>query len=230
MNEDFMDKYEQSRLKKSQRLSTLKFVSTSYMNIDDALGGGIPLGKVIDIAGEAGVGKTALIQDIIKQAQLQNLSCVYMDIEHKFDAYWARERADVNVDELLVFEPRDPQKVVEGCLVLMEQGLADLIIFDSVSALEVTDSLKEILNPLLKKIAEYNTTLIFLSQVRNDLTNGGKTTPHNGALEDVSNIRIMLKSLSIIKQEELIVGKTLEVNVYKNDLSVPSVKQIDLFN
>lgn len=230
MSEDFMDKYEEARIKKVEKKSTLKFLPTSYIGIDDALGGGIPLGKVIDVAGEAGVGKSAIVQDIIRQAQLQNLSCVYMDIDRKFDAYWARERAEVNVEDLLVFEPKDIQKTVEACLALMEEGLADLIIFDSVSALEVTDSLKEILNPLLKKIVEYNTTLIFISQVRNDLTNGGKTTPHNGALEDVSNVRIMLKQLSIIKQEELIVGKTLEVNVYKNDLSVPSVKQIDLFN
>lgn len=230
MSEDFMDKYEEARIKHIEKKSKLQFIPTSYMTIDDGLGGGIPLGKTTDIAGEAAVGKTALVQDIIKQAQLLDLKCVYMDINRSFDAYWARERADVNVDELVIFEPKDAQKLVEGCLALMENGLADVIIFDSVSSLEVTDSLKEILNPLLAKIVEYNTALIFISQVRNDLTNGGKTTPHNGALEDVSNIRIMLKSLSIIKQEELIVGKTLEVNIYKNDLSVPSVKQIDLFN
>lgn len=232
MAEDFMSKYEEIRTKKIKRESTLKFVGTSYTNIDEALGGGIPLGKVIDIAGEAGVGKSSFVQDIIMQAQLQDLSCVYMDIERKFDAYWARERANVNTDDLLVFEPKNLEGMVPACVTLMEQGLADLIIFDSISALNISTevSLKNILNPLLQKIVEYNTSLIFISQIRNDLLEGGLTTPHNGVLNDVSNIRIMLKKLSIIKQEELIVGKTIEVNIYKNDLAVPVVKQIELFN
>jgi recombination protein RecA len=228
--DDFMSNYEEAQIKKVKRESNLKFVSTSYLTIDDALGGGIPLGKVVEIAGESGVGKTAIVQDIITQAQEQGLSVVYLDIERKFDAYWAIERANVNTDDLLIFEPKDTEKLAEACLVLMEQGLADIIIFDSVSALNLTSSLKEVLNPLLQKIVQYNTSLILLSQVRQDLENGGLTTPQNTILDQICNIRIMLKKLSIIKQEELIVGKTLEINIYKNDLSVPVVKQIELFN
>ena len=115
----------------------------------------------------------------------------------------------------------------------MKEGMANLIIFDSISALNLnseTITLKEVLNPLLQKLLEYNTSLIFLSQVREDLVEHCKTTPYNSVLDDICNIRIMLKTLHIIKQEELEIGKTLEVNVYKNELGVPSVKQIDLFN
>jgi recombination protein RecA len=229
MNEDFMKKYEEARLKQTKRESTLKYVSTSYADIDRSLGGGIPLGKVIEISGEAGVGKSALVQDIIMQAQLESLSCVYMDIERKFDAYWARERANVNTDDLLLFEPKTTEGIVPACVALMEQGLADLIIIDSVSAMNIEGSLKDVLNPLLQKIVEYNTAIILISQVRQDLENGGLTTPHNGVLDQVCNVRMMLKQLHIIKQEELIVGKTVEVNIYKNDMATPEVKQVELF-
>jgi len=228
--DDFMSKFEEAHLKKSKRESTFSFVSTSYLNIDDALGGGIPLGKVVEISGEAGVGKSAFVQDIITQAQQKDLSVVYLDIERKFDSYWARERANVNTDDLLIFEPKNIEGIAPACIELIENRLADIIIFDSVSALNLNCSLKEVLNPLLQKIVEYNTSLILLSQVRQDLENGGLTTPHNTELDHICNIRIMLKKLSIIKQEELIVGKTVEVNIYKNSLSVPCVKQIELFN
>ena len=233
MSEDFLKSFEQKQAERPKRESQAQYVPTSYTPIDEALGGkGIPLGKVIDIAGEAGIGKSALVQDIITQAQQKNLACVYLDIERKFDAYWARERANVDVNDLLVFEPKNVEGIIPACETLIKEGLADLIIFDSISALNLKEgqSLKEIINPLLKKLVEYNTSLIFLSQIRQDLIEGGQTTPNNKVLDDVCNIRIMLKQLHIIKQEELIVGKTLEVNVYKNDSFVPKVVQVDLFN
>ena len=234
MNDNFMNDYEEKNMTKPSRKSQLKYLSTSYLPIDDALGGqGLPLGKVIDIAGEAGVGKSAIVQDIMKQAEEHGLSCVYLDIDKKLDAYWARERTGLDIDNLLIFEPKNIEGISEACLTLMKEGLADLIIFDSISALNLnseTITLKEVLNPLLQKLLEYNTSLIFLSQVREDLVEHCKTTPYNSVLDDICNIRIMLKTLHIIKQEELEIGKTLEVNVYKNELGVPSVKQIDLFN
>jgi recombination protein RecA len=236
MSEDFMKDAEEARLVKTSRKSSLKFIKTSYQPLDDALGGGIPLGKVTDIAGEPGVGKTALIYDIIRQAQLDNLRCVYLDIDRKFDGYWARERSELDVDDLLVFEPKKTEGIVPACLGLIQDGYADLIIFDSISALDIEGSLKDILNPLLQKIVESKTAIIFTSQLRQDMENGGMTTPQNTILDQVCNVRMMLKKSGMIKQHseavkgDIVIGYTVEVNVYKNDLKSPAVEKIEIYH
>jgi RecA/RadA recombinase len=115
----------------------------------------------------------------------------------------------------------------------MEQGLADLIIFDSISNLNLEPTLrlgfKDIINPLLQKIQEYNTSLIFLSQIRHDSENGGITTPKNTAISDVANIRIMLDQVSLIKHLDVVIGKRVGVNIYKNTLADTNRTEFELF-
>lgn len=231
---DFMTRYEEAQARKAKRESQIVYVPTNYTTLDAVLGGGLPLGKVVEIAGEAGIGKSALSHDFIAQAQKKNLSCVLLDIERKFDAYWARERAGVNTDDLLIFEPEKVEGLPTACVALMENGLADVIIIDSVSALDLGDlALKDILNPILKNLVQYNTSLVLLSQTREDIKEHVITTPHNGALNDLCNVRIMLNKKQVLKivdsADQTTIGKTLEVNVYKNDLAVPQVTFIDLF-
>ena len=230
MNEDWLSKYERKFDDPALRESTTKIVSTSYSEIDTALGiNGLPLGKTIDIAGEANIGKTNLALDLVAFAQQNGLACVWMDLDRKFDAEYAI-RKNINPQDLLVFQPTSIEGIAPACLKMMEEGLADIIIFDSVSQLSnPLVSLKTIVNPLLQKIVEYKTTLIFLSQIRHDLIEGGFTTPLNNALNDVCNIRIMLNFLNVIKHEEVVIGHKLQVQVYKNDLAPLATTEIELF-
>ena len=230
MNEDWLSKYERKFDDPALRESTTKVVSTSYSEIDKALGiNGLPLGKTIDIAGEANIGKTNFALDLVAFAQQNDLSCVWMDLDRKFDAEYAI-RKNVNTEELLLFQPPNIEGIAPACVALMENGLADIIIFDSVSQLaNPTVSLKTIVNPLLQKIVEYKTTLIFLSQIRHDLIAGGFTTPLNNVLHDICNIRIMFNFLNTIKHQEVVIGHKIEVEVYKNDLASPAKTEIELF-
>lgn len=227
---DWLSDYEQKRLETGKRKSEVEVMSSSYLKLDEALGiNGIPRGKIIDIAGPAGVGKTALVLDIVAEAQRQNLVCVYMDLQRDFDSQFAHNRK-VDIQDLLIFRPKDIQSIAPACETLMKEGFADFIIFDSISAVDTSKvSLKEMVNPIRRHLLEYKSSLILLSQVREDLSNGGQVTPYMNDLDEIANVRMMMKKLHGIKHEDVLIGKEVEVDIYKNDLATPAKAVIEIY-
>lgn len=227
---DWLSDFEQKRLETGKRKSEVEVLSSSYMKLDEALGiNGFPRGKVIDIAGPAGVGKTALVLDFVAEAQRNNLVCVYLDLQRDFDSQFAHNRK-VDIQDLLIFRPKDIQSVALACEALMKEGLADFIIFDSISAVDTTEvSLKEMINPIRRHLLEYQSSIIMLSQVREDLSQGGQTTPHMRDLDEIANVRMMMKSLHGIKHEDVLIGKEVEIDIYKNDLATPAKAVIEIY-
>ena len=56
----------------------IEVIPTGSIALDIALGvGGFPRGKIIEIAGHEKVGKTALVLDIVAQAQAKELQVIY---------------------------------------------------------------------------------------------------------------------------------------------------------
>lgn len=227
---DWLSEFEQKKLETVNRKSDLEVLSTSYPLLDSALGiGGVPRGKVIDIMGEPSVGKTSLALDLVAEAQKAKLACVWLDLEQSFDSQFAYDRK-VNINDLLIFRPKNSEGIVLACETLMKEGLADFIIFDSVSALNVGDTcLRYVINPLLQKLLEYKSSLIFLSQVRVDLENHQHVTPYMNEINDIANIRMKLVKINSIKHQDILIGKRVLADIYKNDLANPASAEIELY-
>lgn len=234
MNEDWLSAYEAKHSTPAKRVSDTKIVSSSYREIDIATGiGGFPLGKVIEIAGEPCIGKTRFAMDFIAFAQQEHLACVYLDLDRAFDTDYARVW-NVDLDDLLIFRPENVEGIVPACQSLMKEGLADVIIFDSISNLPLVNdneqiALKTVINPLLQQLREYNTSLLFISQIRKDLVEGGNITPRNEALNDLCNMRMMFNFKHVIKHQEVVIGHQIEIDIYKNELASPAKTEIELF-
>ena len=127
---DWLDKYEKARLEQ-RKVFTLDVIPTAYSELDDAIGvKGIPRGKITEIAGHSSVGKTALVLDILAQAQARGLNVVYMDLDRKFDKQFALYRA-IKLDELLIFrpDPQQAQNTVDALKKMIEQNLIELLGF-----------------------------------------------------------------------------------------------------
>jgi recombination protein RecA len=66
-------------------------IPTGSVALDIALGvGGLPRGRVTEVFGPEGSGKTTLGQHIIAQAQHMGGRAAYIDVEHALDPSYAR--------------------------------------------------------------------------------------------------------------------------------------------
>src|SRR5437667_10827576 len=80
-------------------------IPTGSLALDVALGiGGIPRGRIIEVFGPEGSGKTTVCLHIIAEAQRHGGIAVFIDAEHATDPTYSKALG-VNIDELLVSQP-----------------------------------------------------------------------------------------------------------------------------
>ena len=96
--------------------------------------GGIPRGRVVEIFGPEGSGKTTVCLHIIAEAQKPGGIAAFIDAEHALDPTYAQQLG-VNIDELLVSQPDTGEQALEIADMLVRSGAVDVVVIDSVAAL-----------------------------------------------------------------------------------------------
>jgi recombination protein RecA len=112
----------------------LKFVSAGSLDLNHALGGGYPLGRIIEIYGPESSGKTTLAIHAIAEAQKDGLICAFVDAEHAFDKSYA-EALGVDTNELLISQPDSGEQALDLVDALIDTDEVSVIVVDSTSAL-----------------------------------------------------------------------------------------------
>ena len=80
-------------------------ISTGSMGLDIALGiGGLPKGRVVEVFGPEGGGKTTLALHVIAEAQKKGGTAAFIDAEHALDPTRA-EHNGVHIKDLLLSQP-----------------------------------------------------------------------------------------------------------------------------
>ena len=75
-------------------------IPTGSLALDLALGvGGVPRGRVTEIYGPEGSGKTTVCQHIVAEAQRMGGVAAFIDMEHALDPVYARLRAKWEVED-----------------------------------------------------------------------------------------------------------------------------------
>ena len=108
--------------------------STGALSLDQALGGGIPKGRVIEIYGPESSGKTTLALHTIAEAQKAGGSAAFIDAEHALDPEYAK-KIGVNVDELLISQPDNGEQALEIVETLTRSGGIDVIVIGAARVL-----------------------------------------------------------------------------------------------
>ena len=110
-------------------------IPTGSLALDIALGvGGIPRGRIIEVFGPEGSGKTTVCLHMIAEAQAKGGIAAFIDAEHALDPTYARELG-VNIDELLVSQPDSGEQALEIADMLVRSAALDIVVVDSVAAL-----------------------------------------------------------------------------------------------
>ncbi len=218
----------------------IEIISTGSISLDIALGiGGLPLGRIIEIYGPESSGKTTLTLEIIASAQKKNKKCIFIDAEHALDPKYA-QKIGINIKELLFSQPDYGEQALEICNSLAKKKSIDLIVVDSVAALtpkaeiegNMGDShiglcarmMSQAMRKLAKNIYKSKILLIFINQIRTKigiLFGNPETTTGGNALKFYSSIRIDIRKIGIIKENENIIGNEVKVKIVKNKLSAP---------
>src|SRR4051794_33639624 len=157
-------------------------IPTGSIALDVALGiGGLPRGRVVEIYGPEGGGKTSLALHAIASAQRKGGIAAFIDAEHALDPEYAR-KLGVDVDGLLVSQPDTGEQALEIADMLIRSGAIDIVVIASVAALvpraemegEMGDShvglqarlMSQALRKLTGAISQTKTTAIFINQLR----------------------------------------------------------------
>ncbi len=215
-------------------------ISTGSLAIDLALGvGGVPRGRVIEIFGPEGSGKTTLTLSIIAEAQVLGGQAAFIDAEHAFDASYAK-KIGVNLDNLLMSQPDTGEQALEIAETLVKSNAVDILVIDSVAALtpkaeiegEMGEShmglqarlMSQALRKLTGSISKSKTCVIFINQIRMKIGvmfGNPETTPGGRALKFYSSVRIDLRRIASLKKGEEVVGNRCRASVVKNKVAPP---------
>jgi recombination protein RecA len=228
------------RLGADERPEGLHAISTGSLTLDIATGiGGFPRGRVVEIFGPESSGKTTLALGAIAQAQSSGGVAAFIDAEHALDVHYA-EKLGVNTSDLLVSQPDTGEQALEVAEVLVRSGAVDIITIDSVAALvpraeiegDMGDSLpglharlmSQAMRKLTAAISKSMTTIIFINQIRlkiGVMFGNPETTTGGNALKFYSSMRLDIRRIETLKENQETIGGRVRVKVVKNKVAPP---------
>lgn len=215
-------------------------VSTGSVSLDLALGiGGVPRGRVVEIYGPEGSGKTTVALHVIAEAQKVGGEAAFIDVEHALDPVYAKALG-VDIDSLLVSQPDTGEQALEIAEALIRSGAIDVIVLDSVAAMvpraeiegEMGDAhvglqarlMSQALRKLTGIISKTNCVAIFINQLREKVGvvyGNPEVTPGGRALKFYSSVRLEVRRIEQLKSGSEMVGNRTRVKIVKNKVAPP---------
>lgn len=195
----------------------IKFIPTPSLKINNMLGGGIARGKIAEVFGPTGSGKTTLCYQIVGESMKANPDEVWgwLETEASFDPEVATGYG-INMDNLIFWELQEDG--AEGCLDVLDGIITQAgdkvkgIIINSVAGLTPKTELinemgkadmgvqAKMMSKLMRKIiAKCNKSkcaVIFINQVRDSMSMyGGQVTPGGKALAFFASQRLEMRKV-----------------------------------
>jgi len=215
-------------------------IPTGALSLDIALGiGGVPRGRIIEVFGPESSGKTTVALHMIAEAQKMGGEAAFIDAEHALDPVYAK-KLGVDIDNLIVSQPDTGEQALEIAEALVRSGAIDILVVDSVAALvpkaEIDGDMGDshvglqarLMSQALRKLAgvlnKSNTVAIFINQLREKvgiMFGNPEVTPGGRALKFYSSVRLDVRRIESLKQNNEVVGNRTKVKIVKNKVAPP---------
>jgi recombination protein RecA len=217
-------------------------ISSGVLPLDIALGiGGYPRGRIVEIFGPEGSGKTTLALHAIAEAQKSGGVAAFIDAEHALDPRLAHSMG-VKIDSLYVAQPDSGEQALYILETLVRSSAVDVIVVDSVAALtpqaeidgKIGDSqvglqarlMSYALRRLTSSISKSKCIVIFINQLRAKISTMGyggpqETTTGGRALKFYSSVRVEVKRGKSVTRGDENLGHELWIKVVKNKQAPP---------
>jgi recombination protein RecA len=227
-------------------------ISTGAISLDVALGcGGFPRGRVIELFGPYGGGKTSLALAAAAECQKQGGKVGFIDAEHALNRAHAIGMG-VDPHAMVIYQPDSGEDAIDMVEKMMRSEGFDIVIVDSVAAMvpkaEIEADVDQqtmglharLMSRFMRRVStpasETDTMLILINQVRANLGTYGAPDESTGgkAIKFYSSVRIEIKTTSarkiIGKNKDDIIGQTCVATVKKNKVGPPhKVAEYDLY-
>lgn len=219
---------------------TVETFSTGSICLDKALGaGGIPKGRIIEIYGPESSGKTTMTLHMIAEVQKAGGIAAFVDAEHALDPAYAK-KIGVDTDELYISQPDNGEQALEITETMVRSGAVDVVVVDSVAALvpraeiegDMGDShmglqarlMSQALRKLTGVVQKSHCTIIFINQLREKIGisfGSNETTTGGRALKFYASVRLDIRRIESLKQNNEFIGNKVRVKVVKNKIAPP---------
>ena len=225
-----------------RNITKVDVIPTGILPLDAALGiGGLPRGRIIEIFGPEGTGKTTLALHAIAEAQKAGGTAAFIDAEHALDPRLA-QALGVKIESLYLSQPDSGEQALYSLETLVRSGAVDIVVVDSVAALtpqaEIDGTIGESqvglqarlmsygLRRLTASISRSNCVVIFINQLRATIPQGYskgpvETTTGGRALKVYTSVRIEVRRGKQITHGDDVIGHELFIKVVKNKQAPP---------
>lgn len=214
---------------------------TGAVSLDLAIGaGGFPRGRIIELFGSEGGGKTTVALTVAANAQKEGGVVGFIDAEHGLNRELCR---NVGIDDsrFVVHQPDNGERAIDMVEQMIRSKAFDVIIVDSVAAMtpkaEIEAEVEQqfmglharLMSKFMRRVAaaanEHGVMLILINQVRKNLQAYGTPDETTGgkAIKFYASLRIEVRTSAgkKITRDGETVGHTVIATVKKNRLGPP---------
>jgi len=207
-------------------------IPSGSLSLDAAIGvGGYPRGRVGELFGPRGGGKTTLGLHGVASAQAAGGIAALVDAEHTLDVRYAAG-IGIQVDRLYLSQPDTGEQALEIVEILCRSGGIDLIVVDSVNALVPRAEIEgetnlqhegmqarlvsQALRKLTAVVHRTGTCLLFLTEIMS-----GAPAACANALKFYASVRLDVRKVQEEQDAGAAISNRVRVRVVKNKVARP---------
>ena len=198
----------------------IEYIPSGFKTLNKVLGGGYPMGRIVEMYGNESGGKTTLALNAMAEAQKMGLNVCFIDAEHSYSKNYSATQG-IDNKSLILLSPDSGEQVMDSIDILSKSGKMGLVVVDSVANLVPIAELEKpmdkesmglqarMMSKGLRKItgiaSKNKVTIIFINQLREKIGvmfANPEVTPGGKALKFYSSIRLSVRSTERLKDKD----------------------------